>query len=135
LVRVGPQLDRRGGEGKNTRGRPPSMLIALLHIWLLLHVLWYRSHSVIRSIWEERWSRLLRNPDRGKVHVVGNIMCHVNCLTFPAKEFGDKGSYLRSEFRNSFLPFPCPDLPFGLKLAFGSLLVWRPKFCGDLNSV
>jgi hypothetical protein len=92
------------------------------------------SHSVIRSIREECWSRLPGNPDVGKLHVIGNIMCHVSCRTLPAKEFGDKSSDLRSEFRSSSLPFPCPALPLCLKLAFGSLLVWRTK-CDDLNSV
>jgi hypothetical protein len=123
------------GGGENTPGRPTPMLIAMSHIWLLLRALWYSSYSVIRSIWEEGWSRLPGNPDRRKLHVIRNIMCHVNCRTLLANVFGDKSSDLRSEFRNSSLPFPCPAISLGLELAFGSLLVWRSKCCVDLNSV
>jgi len=47
---------------------------------------------------------------------------------FQHRGLGDKSSDLRSEFRFSSLPLPCPDLPEGMQLAFGSLLVWVSKY-------
>jgi len=57
---------QRGRGGRIPMVATPQILMAMLHIRLLLHFLWYRSHSVIRCIWEDWWSRLPGNPDTGE---------------------------------------------------------------------